>query len=147
MADEGVTAATLSMELSLRQMAFAAAAPMPVGLFAYGRQPLMLLRDCPRTMTAGCANGSNCSLTDRKGVVFPLACTSGGIELLNAVPLFLADRLDELPLVDFLYLHFTDEAPDDVTPVSYTHLDVYKRQVYRYSEITVFLIKKLVYYT
>lgn len=117
MADEGVTAATLSMELSLRQMAFAAAAPMPVGLFAYGRQSLMLLRDCPRTMTAGCANGSNCSLTDRKGVVFPLACTSGGTELLNAVPLFLADRLDELPPVDFLYLHFTDEAPGDAARI------------------------------
>lgn len=48
MAEEGLAAAVLSMELTLRQMAFAADPPLPVGLFAYGRQPLMLLRDCPR---------------------------------------------------------------------------------------------------
>ena len=26
-------------------------------------------------------------------------------------------------------MYFTSELPDDMTPVSYTHLDVYKRQI------------------
>ena len=68
-------------------------------------------------MAAGCAGGRGCSLTDRKGVTFPLACGSGGTELLNAVPLYLADRLSALPPLDFLYLHFTDETPAAVSRI------------------------------
>ena len=117
MAGDGLSAVMLSMELTFGQMAFALASPLPTGLFAYGRQPLMLLRDCPRQMAAGCAGGRGCSLTDRKGVTFPLACGSGGTELLNAVPLYLADRLSALPPLDFLYLHFTDETPAAVSRI------------------------------
>ncbi len=117
MAGDGLSAVMLSMELTFGQMAFALDPPLPTGLFAYGRQPLMLLRDCPRQMAAGCAGGRGCSLTDRKGVTFPLACGSGGTELLNAVPLYLADRLSALPPLDFLYLHFTDETPAAVSRI------------------------------
>lgn len=117
MAEDGLSAALLSMELTFRQMDFAKQAPLPAGLFAYGRQPLMLLRDCPRQMAAGCSGGRDCVLTDRKGVSFPLVCDAGGTELLNAVPLYLADRLSALPPMDFLYLHFTDEPPDEVSRI------------------------------
>ncbi len=117
MAEDGLSAAVLSVELTLRQMDFAEAPPLPVGLFAYGHQPLMLLRDCPRRMTGSCAKGRNCTLTDRKGVSFPLACFDGGAEMLNAVPLYLADRLDSLPPVDFLLLHFTGESPEETAAI------------------------------
>lgn len=117
MAEDGLAAVLLSVELTFRQMGFAEAPPVPVGLFAYGHQPLMLLRDCPARMTGGCAQGQNCALTDRKGAVFPLTCFGGGAELLNAVPLYLADRLPSLPPADFLYLHFTGESPEEATAV------------------------------
>lgn len=79
-ADRGLAAATLSMELTFRQTAFAADRPLPVGLLVYGRQPLMLTRNCPRR-SAGqhCEGAPNaaCGLTDRRGVTFPLACAGG----------------------------------------------------------------------
>jgi hypothetical protein len=31
---------------------------------------------------------------------------------LNSAPLYLADKLDELAFLDFMVLHFTDEAPE-----------------------------------
>lgn len=60
-------------------------------------------------------------LIDRKGISFPVCCDAPGGrcvdncgELLNAVPLYLADMLEEIPPMDFLLLHFTDEAPGEV---------------------------------
>jgi len=112
-AAEGLGAATLSMELTFGQTAFAAECPVPTGLFLYGRQPLMLTRNCPRqcdgASCASCQAGDG--VTDRRGVTFPTACAGGCTELLNAVPLYWADRLNELPAVDFHLLHFTVETP------------------------------------
>lgn len=112
-AAEGLGAATLSMELAFGQMAFAAESPLPVGLLLYGRQPLMLTRNCPRQCDgASCAAcAATDGVTDRRGVTFPTACAGGCTELLNAVPLYWADRLDEVPAVDFHLLHFTVEEP------------------------------------
>ena len=39
----------------------------------------------------------------------PGSCT----EVLNSLPLYWADRLDKLPKVDFLLLHFTGESPEE----------------------------------
>lgn len=109
----GAGAAVISGELTFSQMRFALrehGAPVPVGILAYGRQPLMLMRNCPYRAAAGCKQcGGKGSLTDRKGVKFPLACAGGCTELLNSKPLYLADLLDELPALDFLLLHFTVE--------------------------------------
>ena len=105
------------MELTFRQTAFAADRPLPVGLLVYGRQPLMLTRNCPRR-SAGqhCEGAPNaaCGLTDRRGVTFPLACAGGCAELLNSVPLYWADRLEEVPRLDFWLLHFSTESPEEV---------------------------------
>lgn len=109
--DSGAVAAVASVELSLPQLAFAKEGGC--GLFAYGRQPLMLMRNCPIGDCAACGG----SLTDRKGVTFPVACGGGCSELLNSVPLYLADRLEELREFAFLYLHFTDETPQRVEEV------------------------------
>jgi putative protease len=108
--DRGVNAAVLSQELNFKQMHFARNASIPIGILAYGRQPLMLMRNCPYKAVVGCAacKGTG-SLTDRKGVKFPLQCSGGCTELLNSVPLYLADRTHELPPLDFILLHFTIE--------------------------------------
>jgi putative protease len=115
-AAEGLRAATLSMELTFGQMGFAKNSPIPTGVLLYGRQPLMLTRNCPRQ-----CDGASCAactptdgVTDRRGVTFPTACAGGCTELLNSVPLYWADRLEDVPQTDFYLLHFTVETPDEV---------------------------------
>ncbi len=121
-AEDGAKAAILSFELTFPQMRFAEGKGC-VGLFAYGRQPLMLLRACPVSAAVGCLScGGSSTLTDRRGTEFPVRCAGECSELLNAVPLYLADMLPALPVHDFLYLHFTDEAPARVSRV----LDQYR---------------------
>lgn len=122
-AARGLKAAVLSMELTFSQMSFAADSPIPMGLLAYGRQPLMLSRNCPRC----CAQGGchSCrpedGMTDRRGVVFPTACSGAGTELLNSAPLYWADRLSELPSPAFWLLHFTTEATAEVAALAYAY--------------------------
>lgn len=121
-AEDGAQAAILSFELSFPQMRFAEGRGC-VGIFAYGRQPLMLLRACPVSASVGCLScGGSSTLTDRRGTEFPVRCAGECSELLNAVPLYLADTLSALPAHEFLYLHFTDEAPARVSRV----LDQYR---------------------
>ena len=116
-AEDGAVAAILSFELTFPQMRFAEQRD-GVGFFAYGRQPLMLLRACPVSADKGCTScGGNSELIDRTGARFPVRCSGGCSELLNAVPLYLADRLHELPKLAFQYLHFTDETPERVAEV------------------------------
>ncbi len=119
-AAEGLQAATLSMELTFAQTAFAKNAPIPTGLLLYGRQPLMLTRNCPRQCSgASCATcRPSDGVTDRRGVTFPTACAGGCTELLNAVPLYWADRLSEVPALDFSLLHFTTESPAECEAVT-----------------------------
>ena len=87
--------------------------PIPIGVIAYGRLPLMLLRNCPGKTAAGCGDcrGIN-HITDRRGEDFPLQCQNRQYtHLLNPRPLFLSDRLPEWDFCDFLTLRFTTETP------------------------------------
>ena len=116
--DAGLVAATASVELTSRQAAFATQSPIPVGAFVYGRVPLMLLRNCPQKAQKGCAAcGQHSTLTDRKGVSFPLTCTYGCSEVLNSVPLYIADKLRPDAFA-FHTLYMTDETPDDVLRIT-----------------------------
>ena len=86
---------------------------IPIGVIAYGRLPLMLLRNCPGKTAAGCGDcrGIN-HITDRRGADFPLQCQNRQYtHLLNPRPLFLSDRLPEWDFCDFLTLRFTTETP------------------------------------
>ncbi len=113
--EKGLTAATLSMEMTFSQMSFAKEAAIPCGIMVYGRQPLMLMRNCPRRSGNGCGNtGCSEGLIDRKGVRFPLACEGGCTELLNSSVLYWADKRHEIPMVEYWLLHFTDETPETV---------------------------------
>ncbi len=105
----GAEEVMLSFELTLAQ-AKTIGGTTSRGLFAYGRLPLMITRNCP------VKNGSRCGdckrqkgLTDRKGVFFPVQCRYGASELLNSRPLYLADRKKELDGFDFALLYFTTE--------------------------------------
>lgn len=106
----GAQEAMLSFELTTAQ-ARAIGGSLPRGLFAYGRLPLMLTRNCPVKNGSNCAHCARSSgLTDRKDVYFPVRCNGGASELLNSCPLDLADRMGELDGMDFALLWFTTES-------------------------------------
>ncbi len=123
LADLGVKSITLSPELTLQQ-ANDLSAPVPHGLFAYGRLPLMLTRNCPIRNVMDCKDcGRRQSLTDRKGIRFPVRCRFGSAEVLNAHPIYLGDRMGELGEMDFLLFFFSDEPRQMVDAV----LDAYRK--------------------
>lgn len=123
LADLGVKSITLSPELTLQQ-SNDLSAPVPRGLFAYGRLPLMLTRNCPIRNVMDCKDcGRRQSLTDRKGIRFPVRCRFGSAEVLNAHPIYLGDRMGELGEMDFLLFFFSDEPRQMVDAV----LDAYRK--------------------
>ncbi len=89
---------------------------MPLGVSVYGRQTLMLTRNCP--IKNGYTNCNNCNgsgvLVDRMGEKFPVMCSSfSGIskysEVLNSTVLSLSDKLKDFTNADFGILRFTVE--------------------------------------
>ena len=113
-----LAAATLSMELTFPQIQAFGEPPLPVGILLYGRQPLMLTRNCPRKSALGsCAECRHQGLTDRTGAQFPVMCAGGCTEVLNTVPLYWGDKLHEVPHAAFYLFHFTTETSDEVVAV------------------------------
>ena len=113
----GAAGAVLSAEATLAECReMLRASPIPCGLYAYGRLPLMLTRNCPGRNRAGGADctacGGSCRISDRKGVSFPVMCRAGCSELYNSRPVWMADRLRELADFDYLLLSFTTEDRD-----------------------------------
>ncbi len=112
----GIKGAVLSSELTLGELE-EISGDIPLGIIIYGKIPLMLFRNCP------IKNGKDCKdcdkkgvITDRMGVEFPVRCRSGFSEMLNSVPIWLADRKKELNF-DFGVLYFTNETRDRVKEV------------------------------
>ncbi len=119
----GLADAELSFELTLAQAA-AIGGELPRGLMLYGRQPLMLTRNCPAANAGGCKNchgrasGHNAPmLTDRKGIQFPVQCYGACSEVLNSVPLSMSDRLREVRNQDFALLRFSIESKEEAAAV------------------------------
>ncbi len=117
-AENGFEGLTLSPELSFPQMRFAESAALHCGLLVYGRLPLMLTRNCPRNASGGsCNNCKGGCLVDRKQVSFPLVCENGCTEVLNSVPTYWGDRLQDLPPYLFHVYHFTTESAAQVSDI------------------------------
>ncbi len=115
--ENGVSAAVVSSELLLEDIN-ALDSSLPKGIISYGNIPLMLFKNCP------IKNGKNCDdckqngyVTDRLGIEFPIRCRMGYSELLNSVPLWLADKQNLLSSVDFQILYFTKETQQKVMEV------------------------------
>ena len=110
----GLADTELSFELALSAAA-ALGGELPRGLVLYGRLPLMLTRNCPAANSAkGCLHCTAApELTDRKGVHFPVQCYGACSEVLNSVPLWMADRLAEVKQMDFGVLRFTTETREE----------------------------------
>ncbi len=110
----GVKKALVSPELTLNQIKNLGG-EIKRGVFAYGKLPLMLTRNCPVKNVKNCGECKQSGkLTDRKNTVFSIDCSSGSSEILNSRPVFMADRLTEIQNVDFIYLYFTDESKQEV---------------------------------
>lgn len=113
----GVQSVMLSAELTLRRAALVGGT-LPRGLVVFGRLPLMLTRCCPIAAGRSCADcGGTAALTDRLGTVFPVSCSFGCAEVLNSVPVYMADRLNEIMNMDFITLYFTTESRDECREV------------------------------
>ena len=113
----GLGACELSFELDLGE-ARRLDGGLAKGILAYGYLPLMALRNCPIQAAKGCrACRGYESLIDRKGMAFTVDCGAHDgrrrevSDLYNSVPLWLADRPEELRGFDFITLYFIRETP------------------------------------
>lgn len=113
----GLADTELSFELTLPQAA-AIGGELHRGLLLYGRLPLMLTRNCPNANGGG---GQTCKttpiLTDRRRIKFPLQCYGACTEVLNSVPLYMADRLKEIKNQDFGVLRFSIETVSEAEAI------------------------------
>lgn len=121
LAEQGLADTEVSFELTVAQAA-ALGGTLPRGLMVYGRQALMLCRNCPGgnggTDASGCAAcGKNTELTDRRGTQFPIQCQGGAGEVLNSVPLYMADRMREIRNQDFGVLRFSVENSVEIAEI------------------------------
>ncbi len=115
LAERGCSRVTLSPEMSLRQMRDVVEdVRVPQGVWfdmvCYGHFPLMMTRACPLKQVTGCSACTRCGrLRDRKGQAFPVVCQGEVRTLYNPVPLWMADRLCEVP-TDSATVYFTLES-------------------------------------
>ncbi len=107
---QGITDTEVSFELTLEQIA-KLGGNLPVGIISVGRLPLMLTRNCPAQNDGkGCKHCAEPpTIRDRKGIKFPIQCYGACTEILNSVPLTLADRKSEIRGVDFEVIRFSTE--------------------------------------
>ncbi|MBP1580841.1 MAG: U32 family peptidase [Oscillospiraceae bacterium] len=102
---------------------------LPHGIFAYGRLPLMVTRNCPIKLK-GCKNCQQYGvLKDRKGETFEVRCTQRQYsEIFNGKPLYLADKWNEWNSFDFALLYFTGETAEEVDSVIRSYSETFEKR-------------------
>ncbi len=106
---------------------------VPIGLTVYGRIPLMLTRNCPIKNGKSCRECNRESyITDRMGINFPVKCNMGYSEILNSRPIYMADRMGEIPDCDIMFFNFTTESRYEVESV----ISAYENEEKSTSEFT-----------
>jgi putative protease len=115
----GLTGATLSMELSFAQQRDMVR-PLPSGIIAYGRLPLMTSENCLYKNEKGCPGRCRlpAKLTDRTGSDFVLMRDGASCRniIYNCHTLYLADK-SEWRQNAFATLLFTTESADEAAAV------------------------------
>ena len=120
----GVSEVIVSNECTLDNFS-RISAPIPKGITIYGRIPLMLTRNCPVKNGKTCGEcRRNSQITDRKGISFPVKCFMGYSEILNSRPIYMADRMNEIPPCDILFFNFTTESTTEIKEI----LEAYKNK-------------------
>jgi putative protease len=102
----GLADGIYSVELPLKNLP---ARNISMGIMAYGRLPLMIMRRCPIRDSGVLCGKSGCnSLTDRHGNTMQTLCRYSEVEVLNPIPLVLSNRKKSIN-ADFAVLRYTDE--------------------------------------
>lgn len=99
---------------------------LPLGIYAYGKLPLMLTRNCPIQAQVGCAKCRHI-LHDRKDAAVYTDCTRltekpDYAELFNSVPVWLSDRMQEYGEAAYALLSMTDESAARVREILLAYL-------------------------
>lgn len=106
----GITDVELSFELTFDRIN-ALGGNIPRGIISYGYLPLMLTRNCPNKSSGiecqSCKKHSE--MTDRKGEKFFLQCDGTCVEVLNCVPLYIAEEEYSKNSTSFHILRFNVE--------------------------------------
>lgn len=114
---------TLSFEGTAAQLA-EISSPIPRGIVAYGKLPLMIMRRCPISGGKPCGRvhlfddaGAPCEecISDRRGKKMPILCGGNSVEILNPDLLIMSDRRAALEPFDFAVLKFTVE--QEIKPI------------------------------
>lgn len=93
----GLKALTVLPEVPLAEME-ALEPGIPTWALVYGHMPLMMTRACPLHNVTDCARCEKQGvLTDRKRRKFPVRCGGGVRQIYNPVPLYMGERLGEVP--------------------------------------------------
>ena len=113
----GVKETVLSSEISIKD-AKNLNLKIKTGIFAYGRIPLMMFKNCPLKNGEGCQNcNGEGVITDRMGVSFPIICQNTYSELYNSAPTYMADKLADVSSFDFALLYFTSESKEEIKDI------------------------------
>ncbi|MDP4118688.1 MAG: DUF3656 domain-containing protein [Bacillota bacterium] len=111
----GISRIILSPEMSLRQIE-CIKSEIPLEVMAYGRVQLMKTANCPLFGFGQCGkNRNDWVLKDRKGEKIGIICDCEDCMayLLNSKPIYMADRLSEIPPAIGINLAFTTESPQE----------------------------------
>ena len=121
LAEKGVKRVTLSPELNIKEIKeITKNTQVPTEIIAYGRLPVMVMENCVIKSAGMCArDGGKYELSDRMGERFPIVCENCRNILLNSVPVYMADKGEDLLSlnVDVIRLKFTTETLDEVTKI------------------------------
>lgn len=113
----GLKSVTISPELALQNINNMAGEYAQTGILAYGHLPLMLTRACPLRNARNCAQCKQEGyLIDRKNAAFFVHCADGASHIYNPIPLYMADRLQEVNC-DFITLYFVQETQEQVEEI------------------------------
>ena len=111
--DLGFKRVTLSPELNMKEIKeITNNTDIETEVIAYGHLPLMVMENCVIKSQRNCSKaGGRYELLDRKGEKFPIICENCKNILLNSVPIYLADKGEDLLSlnVDAIRLKFTKE--------------------------------------
>ena len=102
----------LSIELTTKEMCeIISTTSMPLECIAYGKLPLMMMRNCPFRAVAGKCNCGQMYLKDRRGEKLSKTCENKVCTIYNAKPLYIADKFMNFVAdgMSYVRLFFTDE--------------------------------------
>lgn len=107
--------AVLSFEMKFKQIS-ALKKSIPTGIIAYGYLPVMITKNCPIKNEVGCEKCEKI-IYDRTERANKIVCYGNYTEILNAQPLYLADKMQDINNISFITLYFTNETPNEIKKI------------------------------